>query len=855
MPLNLDNSGEFSEKIYLPNGNYRAEVTAYRNDEMLFATAAASFAVEAQSGPFTAELEREKDLPVEGPVRICFSMPVDPQTLDGIRMLDKDGTEIAAAVRFPAEDETGCTLELTPEEPLEYGTAYQVSLPVTVKDILGNGLETAELTFWTVADRTEQLLDSPDGEVEISLNCTWYFAIDPDQRGERERWYELSDEAGWDMLPVPGNWDTETEYANYKGTAWYRRSFQVPEDYAGYAVYLELTSVYYDCTVWINGQKAGYHTGGYTTFQFPVEQYLNFGGENVIAIMTSNASYEQPGDWGDGAWWKWGGISGGALLRVNNDLKLDWQHITSVPSLDEENHPESAMLTMDYRIRSRGNAAGTYYLVSQVFRRESGEPVGEAAITQVTFSGGEETCKYSAAITLEGEDVHLWHFDDPYLYLVRTELRNEAGQVVHAVEDNIGIREIRLDESTFYLNGEPLRMTGANRVGDDRVNGHTEPDYVIMRDIDYMKSMGMNCARVSHIPMSKNMLDYCDEVGFLLICEGGMWGDPPAKVGDSYVPVPWYTEMIERDYNHPSIFAWSIGNEMHRNRAETREYSAFMVEYIKENLDSSRPVMEVSNTGANNSNDSLQYSEGFVGYNAYGNGSNTAKSLRNRYPDKPIFFTEIGYSQMAENPDDASLNAQGLIDMYRDQPYIFGISLWTLNDYRSHLFGTPVSQNRPWGVITVWGEKKRSYDVLREAFSPVEDLSIRLSGNTEQPGANVVLQVEMQINSADDIPAYPLRNAALKWEAADAEGKIIASGLDELPELQPGAQPYILTGVITVPEGGVRSVRATVIDALGYEVAETWRHCQSPDGLPEITGVAAASGELRVYFNGVDYAC
>ncbi len=714
---------------------------------------------------------------------------------------------------------------------------------VTVAAVDPNGTSvTASRSFTVNVQEPEAVLDpSGDGEETLTLNGDWYFKTDPTNTGIAGQWFNEDDYNDWDVLPVPGNWDLENEYANYKGVAWYARSFTVDEKYRNYPVYLNMVAAYRNCTIWINGQEAGTHADGHTTFELRIDQFLRYGDEeNTITVKLDNNSYDR------GAWWKWGGISGGASLKIRNTAKLDWQHIVSTPDLAAK----TAELNITYRMDNASNAEKQYTLVTEVIDQQTNSTVGTVR-TSITLAAMQNDQTVSAQLHLD--NVKLWYLDDPNLYTVKTWLKDGA-QTIHYVEDDIGIRKIEINDCKFYLNGEHLRLTGANRVWDDRVNGQTEPDYLVMRDIDYMKSMGMNCARMSHVPMTKNILDYCDQVGFLLICEGNCWGDEPQKIGDSYECVPRYTEMIEQDYNHPSIFAWSIGNEMHGTRAATKAYAQFMVPYIK-SLDSTRFVTEVSNTAGGSSkpdDDSVQYAD-FICRNAYGGFKSIAEKVHKFYPGKAIFFTETGYSQNKENLD-STINAQGIINDLAGLEYVAGASLWTLNDYRSGFIGTPAGQNRAWGVTTVWGDKKAGFEKLRSAFSPVKSLTVMVNGDTQQAGeAMAMLQLEMK-NIEETLPAYPLRNANLKWEAIRADGTTASSGLCEIPEIPATGGTYSAAAQITVPEGGIAAVRATVVDSLGYEIAETMKYLQAPATAPVITGVITTQSSARVTFEGVDMA-
>lgn len=846
-------AGEYTAETFLPSGTYRIQVVAVSLGGNGYGAPALSdfFRVELPEQPLEVVLQKNVEVPVAGPVVLAFSAPVEESTLSGIVLRDASGKTVAARAELDEKDPDGKRVFLIPEENLAFSTPYEVEIPKTVLDVTGNSCaQTVKLPFTTQKDINQlKPLETPQGEVTLSLNGQWDFTPDPQKIGEAQKWYETTDFSQWDKLAVPGNWDLENAYANYRGTGWYSRSFHVDESYAGYPAYLDLTAVYHDCRIFVNGQLVGSHDGGYTTFQLRVDEYLKYGEENRIFIAVNN-------EFSYGAWWKWGGISGDALLRIYNAPKLDYQHISS--EVDLENH--TAALHFQYQITNHSTVDKTYHLVSQVYDKATGAMVGEVT-TQVTVKpqAVEQEQKFTAD-PLILENPKLWDTDNPNLYIVKTWLK-DGEQVLHYAQDQIGIRKIEIKDTRFYLNGEQMRLTGANRVWDDRVVGQTEPDYVIMRDIDYMKSMGMNCARLSHVPMSKNLLDYCDEVGFLLICEGNLWGGGgvaqvknPEGSQYPYRVVPWYKEMIQRDYNHPSIFAWSIGNELSGNQQIVKDYAKFMVSYIKTELDSTRYVTEVSlsahrpNNPDNPMGDSVYYSD-FICCNYYGGFRGNVEKIHNTYPDKAIFVSEYGNGQTSEIPDKSDINPKNILDQWGDLDYVFGASIWTLNDYRSCYPGTPLGQNRVWGVTTVWGEKKLGFESLRKAASPVKNLQISLSGDTD---ALLVLGVQSR-DGTRELPAYTLSGAKLKWEAWTPQGEQIASGLVDIPALAPDGSLWKTSAAVEgLPDIGM--IRATVIDSLGYEIAETFRYLQAPVNAPEITQVISTDNDVRVLFRGVPQA-
>ena len=151
-----------------------------------------------------------------------------------------------------------------------------------------------------------------------------------------------------------------------------------------------------------------------------------------------------------------------------------------------------------------------------------------------------------------------------------------------------------------------------------------------------------------------------------------------------------------------------------------------MVNYIKTELDSTRYVTEVSLSAQNPNNpdnpmgDSVYYSD-FICCNFYGGFRENVEKIHNTYPDKAIFVSEYGNGQTSEIPDKAVINPANILNQWGDLDYVFGASIWTLNDYRSNYGGTPLGQNRVWGVTTVWGDKKIGFETLQEV--PYQEVS------------------------------------------------------------------------------------------------------------------------------------
>gem|GEM_PF-262255 len=688
-------------------------------------------------------------------------------------------------------------------------------------------------------------LPSDDGQIIQSLNGNWHFRIDPAGIGEQQGWQDPGhDRSQWDRLRVPGNWDVRNEYSDYAGIGWYARTFAVPAEYEGFRVRLKFEAVYFHARVWVNGVFVGEHYGGYTPFEFDVSELLRYGGSDNLVVVAADNRY------GTGAWWKWGGISGDVDLIVNNDARILWQKITPEPDLASG----EAVIRTEVKVENDAGEDRTFQVRLRIRDWETGavlrdwttDPALSASVTVAAGSAGTA----AVSTTLPPALVELWHFDDPNLYVMETHLE-EDGTLLHRIEDRFGIRKVEIVGTEFRLNGEPVRLVGFNRVPDDRVNGNTEPDYLVMRDLDYMKTMGANMARIFHTPLSQNVLDYADEIGILLIGEIPVWGGRTAY--DMTYARQWLREMIERDYNHPSIFAWSVANEIDGNEPAGMEFIREHIDYVRSELDSSRYLtyaMHQGKIGATPDGDAAQYVD-FISVNLYGDGSSAVNRLHSLWPDKPIFLSEFGSSQTSEDPNKGNFKVEGLLQAYK-RDYIMGVSLWTLNDYRSNFPGTPPSQNRAWGVTTVWGEKKRAFERVRAAYAPVR-LSVEHSAANFVPGTTVLSNIRVIPRSADaDIPSYTMRGYKLKWEIYDRSGRAREGGLLDLDTIRPG-DPEIRLPVSWIVPDDALYMRVTVITPLQYEIVETISDLDVPDA-PVIRDVLVADGAVRVIFDKVNGA-
>ncbi len=623
------------------------------------------------------------------------------------------------------------------------------------------------------------LAGAAPGEWRQSLDGVWQFATNaaPEK---------------WDALTVPGNWDTQPAYSTHKGRGWYRREFVVPKEWSDKRIRLRFEAVYHDATVTLNGAELGAHSGGYTPFEFDVTDKLKPGATNTVTVVADN-TYRR------GAWWHWGGISRSVNLIANNDARIVWQHIRAEPDLATG----EAKVFVNYRLANASRQPLKLQLSSQL-----GVAADVSTGLQLTLAPNSVT-NVDLVLSLEKPIVRLWHFDHPNLYALTTKLL-AGGAVVHEQTDRFGIRKVELTPDGLLLNGERVRLNGFNRVSDSRKFGNTEPDELVKSDVDLMKRANGNLTRLMHCPQAPNLLDYLDEKGMMIWCEIPVWGgdDVFIKSSDLSLPRQWMAEMIGRDYNHPCIIGWSVGNELKKHF----NYVSNMMASTRA-LDPHRIVTHVSNSGtgagADRTNDPLTISP-ITLYNTYGFNKNVpdknaATIVHGKWPEQPIFFSEFGMKQFG-GALDSRIN--GIEEMYRvlteGKPYVIGVSMWTFNDYRSDFTGTPPSGNREWGIVTEDRRPKAAYEQVRKLFSPVNALTLDGRAVTVVP------------RRPEEVPSFTLRGYELRWSVSDADGKVLKSGVVTLPELKPGAAAW--SARLDDAPSGVLEVK--LFTPTGYDVAD-----------------------------------
>jgi len=409
------------------------------------------------------------------------------------------------------------------------------------------------------------------------LNGTWRFLwcsnplevpedfMDPD--GEDEEWEDVT---------VPGCWQMEgydkPQYVNVQYPIPYDPPFVPDENPVGcYRKIFRMSSLAQDrrirlvfdgvdsCyVVYLNGEKVGMSKVSHMPAEFDITDFLAEG-DNVLAVQVfkwSDATYLEDQDK-----WRLSGIFRDVYLISEPVLRL--QDINVTPSLT--NNYRDGGLHVVYTLENNACAAGaaTLRLLLQ-------DPSG-ADVCEETISCAVAGCaKITGVVELRVADVRPWNAESPTLYAIYAELTGGDGYIASCHKIRVGFRTVEVaGNAALLVNGVPVKLKGVNHHDTHYLLGFATPMETLLQDVQLMKQHNINCIRTSHYPPDPRLLDLADEYGFYVVDETDLETHGDGITGYALSDDPDYLDaylsrmerMIRRDFNHPSVLIWSIGNE------------------------------------------------------------------------------------------------------------------------------------------------------------------------------------------------------------------------------------------------------------------------------------------------------
>lgn len=492
------------------------------------------------------------------------------------------------------------------------------------------------------------------------------------------------------------------------GIGWYRKHFTLPPLAPDAHVEIEFDGVYMNAQLWLNGKLVVEHPYGYSRFVADLTPHLDPSGHNILAVRVANIGRNS-------RWYAGSGIYRHVRLTIVRTARFDiWGLTVTTPLVTAD----AATVHVDARTVN----AGTNHEITTRVRDASGRIVAQT------------TVPVGAPVRLEVARPRLWSPDSPALYEVECLLVAD-GKTVDRLTAPLGIRKIEIDAvNGLRINGEPYKLRGGCVHHDNGLLGAVAIDRAEERKVELLKARGFNALRASHNPSSPAFLAACDRLGMLVMEESfDMWR--VSKNPDDYslyFDGSWkqdLTAMVRSSVNHPSIFMWSIGNEIpERGEPDGINTAKMLAEEIRR-LDPTRPVTqavpgsagpEVTRPDGKADHAAFQFLDA-AGYNYKFSAYERDHA---KFPDRVMVGTE-------SFPRDVDK----VWRLTEKSPYLIGDFVWTAMDYlgeagigRTALSGDkPGEADYPWfaagcGDVDLIGEQ-RPQSLARDVvwgLSPLE---------------------------------------------------------------------------------------------------------------------------------------
>jgi len=399
-----------------------------------------------------------------------------------------------------------------------------------------------------------------EGREIVDLTRDWKFLLG-DSVGVSETNFV---DSTWRTLNVPHDWSIEADFALENpaspgggalpgGIGWYRKNFRLDKSCTNKCVYIEFDGVYRNSKVWINGHLLGERPYGYSSFSYDLTPYIKIDTDNVVAVRVDNS--QQP----NSRWYSGSGIYRNVRLVLTHAVHVDqWGTYVTTPQVSTAGAKVVVVTTVKNTTK-----VPVEVQVEQIMQDKAGREVGKSL--------GQMTVK---ALTIrkmsqrfQVDNPKLWRLNDPNMYTVTTRLFVKGKQMDEYVTP-VGIRYFRFDaKKGFFLNGEKIKINGVCNHHDLGALGAAINTRALERQLEILKDMGCNAIRTSHNPPAPELLDLCDQMGFIVIDEAfDVWSKKKTTFDYSLDFAKWYekdlTDMLLRDRNHPSVIMWSIGNEV-----------------------------------------------------------------------------------------------------------------------------------------------------------------------------------------------------------------------------------------------------------------------------------------------------
>ena len=652
----------------------------------------------------------------------------------------------------------------------------------------------------------------------LSLNGLWKFRFNPTIEGRLMGFEAVGyDDSAWDEIPVPGMWDLngycDPMYLNI-GYPWrghyrnnppypavehnyvgqYRRTFTIDKSWVGKQICLNIGSATSNVRVWVNGKMVGYSEDSKLEARFDLTKYVR-AGENTIALEIFR--------WCDGTYledqdfWRFAGIARGVEIYTREKERIEDVHVTG---------------WADGRLKVHVEVTKGIRLVDLEVIAPDGDV--KLAVDGIKVVNG--------VVDFETEvlDPALWSAEHPNLYTlaVRADTRKA---VAENTEVSFGFRTVEVVGNQLMVNGQPILIKGADRHELSPTGGYNVTEAEMIRDIRIMKELNINAVRTCHYPDDPRWLALCDKYGLYVVDEGNIESHGMGYGPETLAKNPLFaaahlvrdSRMVQRDFNHPSVIVWSLGNEAGAGPNFEASY-----DWIKA-YDPSRPVQYEQGV-LRSERKSLRYTDIYCPM--YNSPDEDRAYLQ--HADKPLIQCEYAHAM-----GNSMGNFKEYWDLIRSEPAYQGGFIW---DFVDQALRWP-SDKPGTDHIYIFGGDLNDYDPSDGSFNCN---GIIAADRTLHPHAyEVRYQYRNILTTAGDRPGVvkvynehfftDLSGYRLVW-TLEVDGMPVRTGVVEKLDVAPQATGTVDLGIGALPEGRVvtLNVRYLLKEAepllpAGFEVA------------------------------------
>ncbi len=610
---------------------------------------------------------------------------------------------------------------------------------------------------------------TPDNlrRLNISLDGIWRFMPDPPE----EFWKPEFNDSAWSDIRVPRHFVMQG-FQSVKGLGGYRKRFRTPPGTG--RLKLRFDGVYSGAEVWVNGRRFAYHEGGALPFEVDITDAVR-GRENLLALRVSEHTpvsdqLDKMSEYADFP------LTG--IIRSVRLFRVPAIHIGKLAlSTAFDSSFRDAQIRARVGILNESSEALTQSTLGCRLFEPNGRPVS-IAVKQVSVDAGPWQ-RAEVELTIPVATPAPWEAEHPNLYIVELSLRSR-GHELERITQKLGFRQTDIRNHQLLINGRPVKLRGTCHHDSHPLLGRAVTEELTRQDLELMKEANLNSLRTSHYPPLPALLDLADEIGIYVEDEGSFcWVGAADDLRLTPRILQMNAELLARDRNHPSVFAWSLCNESSFGYGFERSHQWMRT------ADPSRP-----HAGS--------YDRGSLDILARHNPITLAGIAEVERVNKPVLWDESwcifqgiwgDVGELWLDPGIRDYYVQPLAPIYERMmrsPNLAGSQIWAWSDdifcvpnrgleygrqtTPSHFIensyqlpGRGLVGDAPWGVVDGWRRKKPEFWLTKKLHSPVKlkDASIEVP----RPGAPIHLPVENQYDFTD------LAELRLEWQLGRGRGR------------------------------------------------------------------------------------